>query len=51
VQPLDGSAPSQFTRFSDGRSTLDFAWSHDGERRAIARGTYATDIMLFRGLR
>jgi hypothetical protein len=30
---------------------LDFAWSRDGKRRAIARATTTTDIILFRGVK
>jgi len=51
VQPLDGSEPQPFTQFTDGRRIFDFAWSRDGERLAIARGTLSTDIVLFKGLR
>ena len=50
VQPLDGGSPRQLTEFTDGREILDFAWSHDGRRLAIARATTATDIVLFKGL-
>jgi serine/threonine protein kinase/Tol biopolymer transport system component len=51
VQPLDGSAPRQLTTFNDGREILDFAWSRDGKRLAIARATTTTDIILFRGVK
>jgi serine/threonine protein kinase/Tol biopolymer transport system component len=51
IQPLDGSPPRQLTHFTDGRQILDFAWSRDGARLAIARATTRTDIVLFRGLR
>jgi Tol biopolymer transport system component len=51
IQPVDGSAPRQFTRFTDGRSIPDFAWSRDGARLAIVRATSSTDIVLFKGLR
>jgi hypothetical protein len=30
---------------------LDFAWSRDGKRLAIARATTTTDIILFRGVK
>lgn len=36
VQPLDGSAPHQLTHFTDNRFIMDFAWSRDGKRLAIA---------------
>jgi Tol biopolymer transport system component len=51
LQPLDGSPPQAFTEFTDGQSIFDFAWSADGQRLAIARGTISRDIVLFRGLR
>jgi Tol biopolymer transport system component len=50
VQPLDGSAPHQLTHFTDNRSIVDFAWSRDGKRLAIARATATNDIVLFKGL-
>ena len=51
IQPLDGSAPRPFTRFTDGRMIGSFAWSADGARLAIVRGKTRTDIVLFRGIR
>jgi hypothetical protein len=48
VQPLDGTAPRQLTQFTDGRSIYDFDWSANGERLAVAHGTFATDIVLFK---
>lgn len=51
IQPLDGSAPRQLTRFTDGRAIADFAWSHDGKRLAISRFSTSNDIVLFRGLK
>jgi Tol biopolymer transport system component len=50
IQPLDGSAPRPFTRFTDGRTIGSFAWSADGARLAIVRGKTRTDIVLFRGI-
>jgi eukaryotic-like serine/threonine-protein kinase len=50
VQPLDGKPPSQLTHFTD-RTIVDFAWSRDGERLAIARASTTNDIVLFKGLR
>jgi Tol biopolymer transport system component len=44
---IDGSTPWQLTRFTDGRDIYDFAWSHDGERLAVAHGTFRSDIVLF----
>jgi Tol biopolymer transport system component len=51
VQPLDGGAPRQLTRFTDGRPIRSFAWSHDGKRLALTRSTVTNDIVLFRGLK
>jgi len=50
VQPLDGGPPHQLTHFTD-RTVVDFAWSRDGKRLAIARATTTSDIVLFRGLK
>ena len=50
VQPLDGGARRQLTRFTD-RTIGDFAWSRDGTRLAVARATVTNDIVLFKGLR
>ena len=50
VQPLDGRPPSQLTHFTDGRTIVDFSWSRDGKRLAIARATTTNDIVLFKGL-
>ena len=49
--PIDGKPPYQLTRFADGRTITDFAWSHDGKRLAIARSVTTNDIVLFKGLR
>jgi Tol biopolymer transport system component len=50
--PLDGSAPHQLTRFSDGRPIEAYAWSHDGKRLAVSRlMSVSSDIVLFTGLR
>jgi Tol biopolymer transport system component len=51
VQPIDGKPPHQLTHFTDGRTIADFAWSRDGKRLAISRGTVSNDIVLFKGLR
>ena len=51
VQPLDGAAARQLTRFTDGRTIEEFAWSRDGKRLAISRSSVTNDIVLFRGLK
>jgi len=50
IQPLDGTAPSQLSTFPDDREILDFAWSRDGTRLAIARTATTRDIVLIKGL-
>ena len=49
--PIDGKAPYQLTKFTDGRTITDFAWSRDGKRLAISRSVTTNDIVLFKGLR
>jgi serine/threonine protein kinase/Tol biopolymer transport system component len=52
VQPLDGSAPRHLAHFQeDGTQIIDFAWSADGRRLAVARYSTTNNIVLFRGLR
>jgi serine/threonine protein kinase len=51
IQPLDGKPAYQLTRFADGRPIVDFAWSHDRKRLAIARATVTNDIVLATGLK
>jgi Tol biopolymer transport system component len=50
LQPLDGSPVRQLTTFTDGRDILDFAWTRDGSRLAIARASSTTNIVLFKRL-
>jgi hypothetical protein len=50
VQPLDGSAPRQLTRFTDDKTIGHYAWSRDGQRLAVSRASRSSDIVLFRGL-
>ncbi len=47
VQPLNGGAPRQLTRFTDVRPIRSFEWSRDGQRLAITRSTVTNDIVLF----
>jgi Tol biopolymer transport system component len=50
IQPLDGGAPRQLTHFADeGKTIWDYAWSNDGKRLAVARGTITNNIVLLRG--
>jgi Tol biopolymer transport system component len=45
VQPLDGSASTQITQFTSGL-IWDYAWSRDGKRLALSRGTTTSDVVL-----
>jgi Tol biopolymer transport system component len=47
-QSLDGGAPKQMTDFKSGL-IFAFAWSPDGKRVALARGTQTSDVVLMRG--
>ena len=49
--PIDGKAPHQITKFTDGRTITDFNWSRDAKRLAISRSVTTNDIVLFKGLR
>ncbi|HEY2381285.1 MAG TPA: protein kinase [Terriglobia bacterium] len=51
IHPLDGSQERQLTHFTDPRGIVDFAWSKDGKRLAIARTATSQDIVLFRGIK
>jgi len=45
--PLDGSAAKQISTFASDR-LFNFAWSRDGKRLAVARGTATADVVLIR---
>ena len=47
-QPLAGGPPQQLTHYTSER-ILAFAWSPDGTRLALARGTTSTDVVLLAG--
>jgi hypothetical protein len=44
-QPLDGGPPEQMTQFTAGH-IFSFAYSVDGKRLAIARGSMTSDVVL-----
>jgi Tol biopolymer transport system component/aminoglycoside phosphotransferase (APT) family kinase protein len=48
IRRFDGGSPRQVTAFADGQRIIDFAWSHDGDRLAIARVRTRSDIVLFK---
>jgi Tol biopolymer transport system component len=50
VQPIDGGAPHPLTTFTN-MTINDFAWSPDGKRLAITRGTTLADMVLIKGIR
>ena len=51
VQPRDGGAPYQLTKFpEDDLRIEDFEWSRDGRRLAFSRSKTTWDIVLFRGV-
>jgi Tol biopolymer transport system component len=47
IQPIDGGEPKQLTHFANER-IFDFAFSRDGKRLAISRGTDSSDAVLIR---
>jgi len=46
VQPVDGSAPHQITKF-DSEQILSFDWSPDGKNLGVLRGHTDSDVVLF----
>jgi Tol biopolymer transport system component len=48
-QPIDGGAPKQVTNFTSDQ-IFSFAWSRDGKRLAVARGTITNDVVLVSNL-
>jgi len=51
AQPIEGGAPRRIADLPASGPVVDFAWSADGQRLALARLTRrSNDIMLFRGL-
>ena len=50
VQPNDGGAPHPLTTFTE-KTIIDFAWSPDGKRLGVTRGTRLVDIVLIKGIR
>jgi len=51
IQQLDETPPRPLTQFKDNRLIVDFAWSRDGKRLAIARITESRNIVLLKGLK
>lgn len=50
TQPLDGSAPKQLTHFKD-LGIRNFAWSRDGKKLAVTRGSSTRDVVLIKNFR
>jgi hypothetical protein len=52
IQPIDGGAARQLTHFpADGQEIWGAAWSADGKRLAVGRGSIKNNIVVFRGLK
>jgi Tol biopolymer transport system component len=52
IQPLDGGAPRRLAHLvEDGSRIIDFDWTPDGRRLAVARYWRSNNIVLFRGLK
>jgi TolB protein len=49
-QPLDGRPPKQITNFIEGR-IFNFAWSADGKRLVLARGSVNSDVVLINNVK
>lgn len=49
-QPIDGSPPKQVTDFKTERIHY-YAWSRDGQRLAVARGSADTDVVMLSNFR
>ena len=49
-QPLTGEAPRQITSFTSGR-IFDFAWSRDGKRLLLTKGSQSSDVILISSFR
>jgi eukaryotic-like serine/threonine-protein kinase len=50
TQPLDGGSPKQLTHFKD-QTIRNFAWSRDGKKLALSRGSFTSDVVLIRNFR
>jgi serine/threonine protein kinase len=50
LQPLDGSAPRQLTRFSDGH-IFYFDWMPDGRDLVVSRGSVTSNVVMIDGFR
>ena len=52
IQPLDGSAPRQLSRFTQGsgpsKSIHSYAWSPDGKQIALERARLRSDVVLLK---
>ena len=46
-QPLDGGPAYQVTHFAD-QQIFNFAYSPDGKKLALSRGTYGRDVVLLK---
>ena len=44
-RPIDGSAPTQLTKFTGSDVIYNFAWSRDGKQLAVTRGHSTSDVV------
>ena len=49
VQPVDGGLPKQLTKFNS-EMIFNYAWSRDGKKLALARGSKTSDVVLISDL-
>jgi Tol biopolymer transport system component len=49
--PTNGGPGQKMTQFTDAVAIGHFAWSPDGQRLAVSRATFSSDIVLFKGLK
>jgi Tol biopolymer transport system component len=50
-QPMRGGPPRRITDFETGGGILTFAWSRDGKRLAVVRGSRSQDVVLITNFR
>jgi Tol biopolymer transport system component len=50
IQPLDGSRPTQLTKFKS-EQIFWFDWSPDGQQLGVSRGTVTSDVVMIKDVR
>lgn len=51
AQSIDGGQIKPFTTFREAMGIMDFRWSPDGKRLAVARVGARSDVVLYKGLK